>query len=289
MRQLSLPGQLLTMQPPLQSPTQLAGRIDRLGLYLFTFLCCFGWFYYLMGHALPALAAGIALSVLILRTIQLGEKRTLARREATLRRRIGGEMAVDSLLLQPTASAASNVAAWLSQAIELTDFQPKAHGLLAQHETGLVWIACLQKHASSSAGCDDVLAAVRNARREGADVCIVCATSGFSQDAALMAEDLMPRTRLLGRDGLIGMAGVSAPATDEQLRTLGTRRRQKFRRELITARILNPAKKRRYLLYGLGLSLLYLLTGQVLYAIPGIVCLLLFALCRRKKTAKFTI
>lgn len=277
------------MQTPLQSPTQLAGRIDRLGLYLLTFLLCFGWFYALFGLVWPALAAGFGLSVLAVRTFQLGEKRTLARREAALRRRIGGEMAVDSLLLQSQENAASNAASWLTQALPLTDFAPRGGGVLARHETGLVYISCVQKHASGTAGCDDVLARVRDARREDADICIVCSTCAFKQDAVMLAEEMTPKTRLLGRDGLIGMAGLSAPATDEQLRTLGKRRRREFRRELITARLLNPDKKRRYALYGLGLSALYLFTRQVIYVIPAVVCLVLFAFCRRKKHAKFSL
>ncbi len=277
------------MQTPLQSPTRLAGRIDRLGLYSLVLLICCGWFYLLWGKILPALSAGVALSVLVFCTVRLGEKRTLARRETALRRRIGGEMAVDSLLLQSSASAVSNAVAWLTQTISLTNFQKKAHGILAEHEQEHVWVSCLQRHASEAAGCDDVLEAVRQARRENADVCVVCATSDFTQQAVMLAEDLTPRTKLLGRSGLIGMAGVAAPATDEQLRSLGKRRRQKFRKELWQARILDPAKKRRYALYGIGLSLLYLLTRQILYAVPALVCLLLFAFCRGKKKAKFSL
>jgi len=267
----------------------LAGRIDRLGLYLLSTAACFAWFYFLWGQAVPAMAAGLSLSVLVLRTVSLGEKRTLDRREAALRRRIGGEMAVDSLLLQSAQSATSNAAAWLSQVIALQDFQPKAHGILAKHEAGRVFIACLQRHASSPSDCDDVLACARRARRESADICIVCSTSDFTGQAAALAGDIAPRTRLLGRSGLIEMAGLAAPATDEQLRALGKRQRKQFRRELWQARILDPGKKRKYLLYGLGLSFLYLLTRQAVYIVPSLVCLALFALCRRKKQSRFTI
>lgn len=277
------------MDSPLRSSTRLAGRIDRLGLYLLILLLCVGWFYLLWGKAVPAAAAGFALSLLLQRTIQLGEKRTLAHREMALRRRIGGEMAVDSLLLQSSASATSNAATWLSQVLTLRGFQPKAHGLLAQHESGKIWLSCLQKHASCPAGPDEVLSCVRHARRESADICIICSISPFTAEASQLAEDMTPRTRLLGRDGLISLAGIAAPATDEQLRALGKRRRQKFRRELWQARILDPAKKRRYLLYGLGLMFMYLLTRQVIYVIPALVCLLLFAFCRRKKAAKFSL
>ncbi len=277
------------MQSPLESPTRLAERIDRFGLYALVLLISCGWFYLLWGAILPSLSAGVALALLVLQTVRLGEKRTLARRETALRRRIGGEMAVDSLLLQSPANAVSNAAAWLSQALTLTDFATKEHGMIAQHTQGAVWIECLQRHASAPADCDEILATVRNAREENADICIVCSTSDFTSQASALAEDLTPRTRLLGRAGLIGMAGLAAPATNEQLQTLGKRRKQKFRKELLKARILDPTKKRRYAIYGIGLSLLYVLTKQILYAIPALVCLLLFAFCRRKASKVFTL
>lgn len=293
MRELSLPRQLLMQsfksQTPLASQTRMAGRLNRLGLYMLLALLCCAFFYFLMGHIYPALLAGAALSTLVIYTIRLGEKKTLARRETALRRQIGGEMAVDSLLLQSRRSATSNVTAWLTQVLALDSFQEKANGTIAAHESGRIFITCLQKHPSSKADEDDILCAVRHARREAADICIVCATCDFSAQAAQYAEDLSPRTRLLGRSGLISMAGVAAPADDEQLRTLGKQRRQKFRREVWQARLFDPAKKRRYMLYGVGLSLMYIFTRQVIYIIPALVCLALFGLCRRKKSARFTL
>lgn len=277
------------MQPPLQSPTRLAGRIDRLGLCLLALLLSFAWFFYLFSSLLPAALSAAAMTALILQTVRLGEKRTLDKREMALRRRIGGEMAVDSLLLQTSTSAASNVAAWLTQAISLSGFIPKEDGILAQYEKESVFIACIQQHASTPAGCDATLSCIRNARRENADICVICSTSDFSQEAILLVEDVSPKTRLLGRSGLIHMAGVTVPATDEQLRTLGKRHRRKFKRSIFQARILDPAKKRRYLFYGAGLSLMYLLTRQTIHLIPALVCLLLVALCRRKPKQKFTI
>lgn len=277
------------MQPPLQSPTKLAGRMDRLGLCLLVLIACFVWFYYLYGSFPAAVLSSAAMTVLILKTIRLGEKRTLHKREKALRRRIGGEMAVDSLMLQTPTSAASNAATWLSQVLTLSDFEPKPDGILATHENETVFITCVQQHASSPTGCDATLACVRNARRENADICIACSTSDFAQEAILLVEDISPKTRLLGRSGLIELAGVTAPASDEQLRALGKRRQQKFRRELFQARILDPAKKRRYLLYGTVLSLMYLLTRQLVHLIPAMVCLILVVLCQMRPKRKFSI
>ena len=277
------------MQNPFELKARLAGRIDRLGLYLLIILASIGWFYVLYGRIVPSLFAGLSLSVLIACAIRLGERKTLRRREAALRQRIGGEMAIESLLLQSKKSATNNIISWITQTLLLENFVHKANGVLADHESGRVFISCLQKHPSSQATVDDVLAAVRHARRETVDTCIVCATCDFSGQAIQHANELSPRTRLLGRSGLISMAGTAAPATDEQLRTLGKRRRQKFRRELWQKRLLDPGKKQRYLLYGIGLSLMYLLTKQLIYIIPAMICLGLFALCRRKPSGRFTL
>lgn len=277
------------MQNPLETRTPLAGRLDRLGLYLVVPLLCCAYFYAVFRRIAAALPAGLALSVLVLMTIHMGEKRSLKGREEALRRRIGGEMAIESLLVQSPESATSNVIGWLCQVLALDQFEPVDNGTIAHHEMGSIFISCLQKHPSGIATVDDVLCAIRNARQHSVDIVIVCATCDFSPQAEQVAEEATPRTRLLGRSGLISMAGVAAPASDEQLRALGKRRRQKFRHEIWKTRILDPAKKRRYLLYGVGLSLLYLASRQVIYVIPALVCLLLFGLCRRKKAGRFTL
>jgi hypothetical protein len=241
-----------------------------------------GWFYLLWGKPWPALSAGAALGALWMLAIHLGEKRTLAARETSLRRRIGGQLAVDSLTLQSATSAAANAATWLSGLLPLSDFEQADGGVIARSDDRRVYIQCIRKHASSRAGRDDVLGTVRAAREHGVDVCVVCATCPFASEAVLLAEEVQPRTRLLGREGLIRIAGAAAPATDEQLQELGRRqRKRRFDPSLWKARLLQPGKGKRYGLYGLGMLAMLIMTRHWAYILPSAVCLLLFYLSRR--------
>ncbi|GHU73653.1 hypothetical protein AGMMS49992_12960 [Clostridia bacterium] len=273
---------------PLDHPTPVSGRIDRVGLRLLILALCVGWFYLLWAQPWPALAAGIALAILWMFVIKLGEQRSLAARETSLRRRIGGQIAVDSLILQSAASASANAATWLSELIPLIGFEQADDGVTAQSDGKRVYIVCLRKHGSSKAGRDDVLASVRSAREHGADVCVVCATCPFASEAVLLAEELQPRTRLLGREGLIRIAGVAAPATNEQLRDLGRRARdRRFDPALWKARLLQNGKSKRYGLYGLGMLAMLIVTRHWAYIVPSVLCLLLFYLSRRQKVKAF--
>ncbi|HML46430.1 MAG TPA: hypothetical protein PKE04_06745 [Clostridia bacterium] len=270
---------------PLERPTRLSGRLDRIGLRLLILILCVAWFYLLWGRLLQATLAGLALACLWYLTIRLGERRSLATREQSLRRKIGGQLAVDSLILQSAQSAASNAATWLSSCLPMQDFQQVDQGVLTNSEGKSVFIACLQKHPGARASPDDVLHAVRDARGHSADICIVCATCPFSTEAVLLAEDQQPKTRLLGRDKLIQIAGAVTPATNEQLHELGKKQNKaRFNAALWKARLIQPGKAKRYGAYGLGMMAMLAVTRQWVYTIPAVACLLLFYLSRRERS-----
>jgi len=239
----------------------------------------------LWGKPIQAAAAGVALGLLWNQVIVYGEKRTLSTREQSLRRKIGGQLAVDSLSFQSAVSAASNAATWISHAVPLNDFEQTKDGVLADSEGKRVYIECLRKHPSSKASRDDVLSAVRNGKAHAADVVVLCSTCSFAPDAIAYSDELTPRTHLLGRNGLIRLAGVSAPATNEQLHELGARTRVKrFDVAAWKSRILQPGKAKRYCAYGLGMLLLLIITRQWVFLIPSIACIALFIFSRRHKT-----
>lgn len=277
------------MQRPLQRPTRLAGRLDRLGLCALTLLFSVGLFAFLWRDLLAALPAGAAFSVLLLMTLHVGAQKSLQSREMALRRKLGGEMAVDSLLLQSASSAVSNAAGWLSQALQepLSQPQPKNRGILARCGEETVWIACIQKHPCGKAGPDDVLSILRDARMENAQACVICATCAFSSEASAFCEDVSPRVRLLDRPALCALAGAAAPASNEQLRILGLRRRKQFRSGLWKTRIVAPGKARRYAVYGLGLLALYFFLKKPAYLLSSACCLALFLCCLRKRRKEF--
>ncbi|MDR1599172.1 MAG: restriction endonuclease [Oscillospiraceae bacterium] len=273
---------------PLDRPTPLSGWIDRIGLRVMIIALSVGWFYLLWARLWPALAAGVALAALWMLALHLGEKRTFAAREMSLRRRIGGQLAVDSLALQSATSAAANAATWISGLLPLSDFEQTGDGVIARSEDRRVYIQCVRKHQSSRAGRDDVIGAVRAAREYGVDVCVVCATCPFASEAVLFAEEIQPRTRLLGREGLVRIAGTAAPATNEQLQELGRRQRnRRFDPSLWKERLLQPGKGKRYGLYGLGMLAMLIVTRHWAYALPSAVCLLLFYMSGRRKVKAF--
>ena len=73
-----------------------------------------GWFVYLWGLSLPALTAGVAMGGLIWLCARLLGKKKVKKKEAALRRVLGGELALDKLLLLPPRHAAFQAALWLN-------------------------------------------------------------------------------------------------------------------------------------------------------------------------------
>lgn len=108
---------------------------------------------------------------------------------------------------------------------------------------------------------------------------MLCGAEGLS-DAARRQAALHPRVHTLSRTRMIALAGAAFPATDAQLVALGKRKRAPGHARAALRRMLEPHRARQYLLYGLMLCGLYIITGQRFYPLPGCACLLLMALCR---------
>lgn len=95
-----------------------------------------------------------------------------------------------------------------------------AHGMRARLGEQSVWIACLRATpaAARRATTCSPACAPRGARRRTS--ASSAPPGAFCADAVALSSELSPKTRLLGRSGLMDMAGAAAPATDEQLRAL---------------------------------------------------------------------
>ena len=124
----------------------------------------------------------------------------------------------------------------------------------------------------------DVLQCRRAARREGAEGVWLCASCAVSQEAE--EQEDAPGVRFFDRQALICLLGEVYPATDKQLVELGKKRKQKWPAARVMKTVLRPEKARRYAWYGLLLLGMYMLTGMVYYAVPGLVCAALFAASR---------
>ena len=105
------------MTSPFDKRNRAATALDRLTLRLVLLVGCIAYFAVLWRAPRESLIAGSALFVLALLALALLEKRTLRRRDRMLRERIGGEIALEDLLLMPTAQATAAVCALMAQAL----------------------------------------------------------------------------------------------------------------------------------------------------------------------------
>ena len=120
----------------------------------------------------------------------------------------------------------------------------------------------------------------REAKGQQVQRTLLCLTAPAAKDALSYAATLDPPMQIIERRELQELAGLAQPATDEVLRTIG--RQKRTRRSPIEwlAVILDASRARRYLVYGIGMTLLALFTGNSYYPFPAAVCLLLYAGCK---------
>lgn len=261
----------------------LSSLMNTLGLRLLIALLGLVWFIWLWGLSIPSVLAGLALGLLGQMALTQVRAHNAARREDALRAQLGGEMVLEEMLLCAPHRAHFQAAALLSQKYPLVLSRVTEEGVLCFYGKELLLVACLPKPTDSQVSSGDVAAMQRACRKHSADrgvLCLTCAASPkVESDAAIGAV----RVRFISRDTMLRLAGQSAPATDEQLLALKARRKRLAAVDSVTKRIFHPGKARRYMLYGVGLMLLYVLTGLRYYPIPAAVCMGLGAAshCRR--------
>ena len=254
-------------------------RMDTLGFLMGTLVLCWGWFLLLWGIRVQSILAGAALWGMVLVIRRQGRERRLARKEKKLRRMIGGEMRLQELVLLPVQRAAFELALLLSEKEEFLLERICEEGVLCR-EKGKAFLLCfLPLPVQEKVKARDVLQCRRAARREGAEGVWLCASCAVSQEAEEQMDDA-PGVRFFDRQALIHLLGEVYPATDGQLVELGKKRKQKWPAARVMKTVLRPEKARRYAWYGLLLLGMYMLTGMVYYAVPGLVCAALFAASR---------
>jgi len=251
--------------------------MDEAGFLMLSGALSMAWFIFLWGVTLPALFSGAALWALIILLRRKSRDGRLKRREASLRRAIGGELALEELLLLPPQRAHTEAAALLALRRPLTLLRASDAGVLCRLRGETVLLCFCQLPVSCAVGAQQVLSLQRAAREMNAPRGILCAPCEISPAAAAQAGGDIP-VSFLGRDSLISLFGSARPATDRQLVALGKRRKRHPASWL--PMILNPRRALRYLGYCALLMGMHLLTGLTYYAVPGIICLLLSAACR---------
>lgn len=256
--------------------------MDTLGIRLAMTAFSLGWFVWLWGAGIPALLAGLSLSAMLQLALRRGRSRLVYKREAALRRRLGGEMVLEDLLYCPEHQAHFRCALLLGQKYPLTMLRVAEGGILCRQGAETLLIACLRLPPEEEAGAGALLPLARRVKESGAARGVVCVTGKIARSAQAFAETAPVPLRLIPRDALLALAGQASPATDDQLVALGKRRRHVPLKAAMNV-VLQPDKARRYLTCGLGLTLMYMITRLTWYPLPALLCLGLSALCRVRK------
>lgn len=262
---------------------RLSTAADDVGLRAVVALMGLGWFIYLWGLTVPALLAGLALGMMGQLAVTRYRRRTVHTREAALRQRLGGEMMLEEILLAPPKQAHFQTALLLGEHYPLTMERVTADGMLciSQGEHILISCAAIPEHSEVSPG--QLTAYQRACRAHGVTRGVVCVTGKCSAKTEAWAEEGPIPLRIIRRETLLKLAGQACPATDEQLVALGQRRKRLAPSGSLWRNIIREDKAKRYLYYGVGLMIMYILTGLRYYPVPGCVCLFLSVLCRIKR------
>lgn len=267
--------------------TAFASASDHFLRILLAVLAGTGWFIWLWGLSLSSVFAGVALGGLFWLCLRQFGKKQLQKREKDMRCLLGGEMAVNRLLMMPDRHAAFQAALWISPKAPVEMQRTVEHGVTGtlNGEPVLIWL--IARHKSTEIGVQPALEALREAKSHQATRLFLCVTAPVSRDMRQFLEESDIDVRIVTREELILLAGAYNPATDEDLLQLKKRRTKKRTFRQWVSIILAPARTKRYLWYGLGLSALALFTRQPFYPVPAAVCLLLFFGCllyRKKAT-----
>lgn len=260
--------------------TALAEISDRLLRAAAAAAAGIAWFIYLWGLCLPALTAGAALGAMLWLCVRQFSKQATRKREKQMRQMIGGELAIERLLLESPRKAAFQCALWLAPRYPLEMHKAvewSVIGLLDGQKTCIRLIAC---HHSQKITAQQVVECAREARERQMEQTLLCLTAEASVDALSYAASFKPPIKIIQRSELIELAGYAHPATDEDLRSIGRQKRPRHSAQEWLAVVLDASRARRYLCYGAGLGTLTLFTGSRYYPIPAVVCLGLYAACR---------
>lgn len=260
--------------------SQLAVAMDKLLLHLLLLGLGIGWFAFLWGVSLASLLAGLSLGFLLLQCVRLFQKMTVQKREQEMRRLIGGEFALDKLLVMPSRHAAFQAAMWLLPKAPLELIKTTESGVLGKHGGKKIYVRLVAQHKSLSVSVQQIIDAHKESLIHKMDQCIVCVTAPVSREARAYAETCEVKIQIVSREEMIRLAGMCTPATDEDLSKLGKRGPSHVSWRQCVNHVLAPKRAKRYFLYGLGFAGLYFLTGLSYYPIPSILCLLLCILCK---------
>lgn len=256
---------------------RLSALLDSVGIRALLFALAVGWFVYLWGLGVPAVLAGISLGMMGQLGLRHLRRQTVDRRAEALRRRLGGEMLLEEMLLAPVKQVHFQAAMLLGAKYPLTMERVTEDGVICLSGGERLLVSCVALPEASDVGQGNILAIQRACRKHGAARGVACVTGRCSARVEARAAEGSIPVKIIRRDALVKLAGHMSPATDEQLIQLGQRKK---RPAAAGGGVLRRDKAKTYMVYGFGLMLMYMITGLRYYPIPGGVCLLLAVLCR---------
>ena len=274
------------MISPFDRKNALASALDHLALRVLILTLCIAYFFFLWRNGAASLLAGLALFMLISLAIVLLEKKTLATRDRLLRERIGGMIALDELIMQPSGAACARICRLLRDALGGEEHSDPC----SMYYGGETWLIRLsQCLPGTSASQGDVLSAHRARVECGADKVALVSTAAFSPEATLAAEWADPPVRLIGGRQLALLFGRMHPATDEDIARHAAHQKKPFSWARIKALALSAAKLKRYLLCAFLLLMLYFATHSLASLLSCLLSFTLAILCDRENKRLFTL
>ena len=267
-----------------QIKTPLALFSDKLFRIIAATVAGVGWFTALWGVSLAALAAGCALGGLLWICARQFTKQLTARREKQLRQMIGGELALDELLLEQTETALKQCLSWIKPRYPFDEQRSFQNGILGLWNGKQTWFTLLARHPSAKITMQSIISCVRKARSLHAEMILLCLTAPVDGGVYTYASALDPPVRLIGRKELIELAGALHPASDEVLIRMASQKKPRRSAKEWLSVVLEASRARRYFWYGTLLSLFAWVTGSSYYPIPAFGCLGLFALSKLQNT-----
>lgn len=260
---------------------RLSEVLDGIGLCVLLFFLGVMWFTWLWGLNAASLLAGAALGLLLWTARGQWRKRNVHRREKALRSRLGAELMLEDMLMAEPKEAHFRAALLLAERWPITMQAVREEGVMCRQGEETLLIQCIRMPADGEVSMGDLLAAQRAVRRVKADRAVLCVLGKTPPKVAARADMALVPLRIVRRETLLDLAGRYAPATDAQLIELG-KRRCRPQGSMVNL-VFRRDKAKRYHMYGLGMLVLYVLTGMRLYAVPGMVCLTMAVLCRTRR------
>lgn len=268
---------------------RLSETLDSIGICVLIYGAAVLLLIRLWGVTIPALLSGLALGTLGQLARLRWRRKTVQRRERALRSRLGAELMLEEMLLCEPREAHFRAALLIAERWPVVMQSVKDEGVLCLQGQEKLLVMCQRTPPEGELGAGDLAAAQRAVRKCGADRGVLCALGKTPPKLLARAEQTPVPLRIIRRETLLALAGSMSPATDEQLVALGKRRRRPGGTGSALQLIFRSDKAKRYFAYGLTMTLLYVITGVRVYAVPGMVCLTMGVLCRTGRSSPETL